>query len=303
MKNSLTVQNSKKAYFNCANIINFDENITQYIKEIAKLPTLSQEEEKELARLASIGDKEAKNKLIQANLKLVVNIAKKSIHSTTLCMSDLIQEGNLGLMVAIEKFNWKLGYKFSTYATWWIKQAMFKAISEQSYSMKIPVYIQETLSKYKKVKSELEQKEGKNVKNSEVAQKIGLSEEKIDTFLNVYNKALSIETGMQALGSANGTKEMSLSEIIEDEKQNVEQTVADKELKKDIKLALECLKSKEKDVIVLRFGLEEGKKKTLEEIGNIYGVTKECIRQIEKRAIKKINSTKSAIQALECYII
>ena len=303
MKNSLTVQNSKKAYFNCANIINFDENITQYIKEIAKLPTLSQEEEKELARLASIGDKEAKNKLIQANLKLVVNIAKKSIHSTTLCMSDLIQEGNLGLMVAIEKFNWKLGYKFSTYATWWIKQAMFKAISEQSYSMKIPVYIQETLSKYKKVKSELEQKEGKNVKNSEVAQKIGLSEEKIDTFLNVYNKALSIETGMQALGSANGTKEMSLSEIIEDEKQNVEQTVVDKELKKDIKSALECLKNKEKDVIVLRFGLEEGKKKTLEEIGNIYGVTKECIRQIEKRAIKKISSTKSAIQALECYII
>lgn len=301
MKNSLTVQRSN--YFNCAKIANFDENLGDYIKKISRYPVLSAAQEKELAKLCAAGDKEAKKKLVQANLRLVFNVAKKSIHTTNLCMSDLIQEGNIGLMVAIDKFNWKLGYKFSTYATWWIKQAMFKAISEQSYSMKIPVYIQETLSKYKKVKSQLEQKYGCVVKNSEIAKYIGYSEEKIDTFLNAYNKALSIETGFESQKDSCGTKEMSLSEIIEDEKQNVERYVLDKELKRDIHSALECLKSREKEVITLRFGLKEGTKRTLEEIGNIYGVTKECIRQIEKRAIKKINSTKSSRDILLGYII
>ena len=168
MKNSLS--NAKKQNgFSFTKIVNFDENLGDYVKKISKYPILSPAEEKELARLAAQGDDSAKKELIQANLRLVFNVAKKSIHSTTLSLCDLIQEGNMGLMAAVDKFNWKLGYKFSTYATWWIKQAMFKAISEQSYSMKIPVYIQETLSKYKKVKSSLEQKYGCSVKNSEIA--------------------------------------------------------------------------------------------------------------------------------------
>lgn len=302
MNNSLYTP-SKSNYFNCAKIANFDENIGSYIKKISKYPVLSAQEEKELARLTSLGDKEAKKKLIQANLRLVFNVAKKSIHSTTLCMSDLIQEGNMGLMAAVDKFNWKLGYKFSTYATWWIKQAMFKAISEQSYAMKIPVYIQETLSRYKKAKSALEQKYGCEVKTSQIAKEIGCTDDKIDLFLNVYNKALSLETGFETMNAQSGTKDMSLSEIIEDEKQNVEKTVLDIQLKNDIQCALECLKNKEKEVITLRFGLKEGTKRTLEEIGNIYGVTKECIRQIEKRAIKKINSTKTSRELLLGYII
>ena len=299
MKNQL----NKKAYFQCAKIVNFDENLGDYIKKISKYPILSTSEEKELANLIKKGDSEAKKKLVQSNLRLVFNVAKKSIHTTTLSFCDLIQEGNLGLMAAVDKFNPKLGYKFSTYAVWWIKQAMFKAISEQSYCMKIPVYIQETLSRYKKAKETLEKKYGCTINSSLAAQEIGISEEKIDTFLNAYTKALSLETGFEKLSETTGTREMSLGEIIEDEKQNVEKNILDRQLKNDINRALECLKSREKEVITLRFGLNENARKTLEEIGNIYGVTKECIRQIEKRALQKINSTKTSRELLIGYII
>ena len=299
MKNQL----NKKAYFQCAKIVNFDENLGDYIKKISKYPVLSTSEEKELANLIKKGDSEAKKKLVQSNLRLVFNVAKKSIHTTTLSFCDLIQEGNLGLMAAVDKFNPKLGYKFSTYAVWWIKQAMFKAISEQSYCMKIPVYIQETLSRYKKAKETLEKKYGCTINSSLAAQEIGISEEKIDTFLNAYTKALSLETGFEKLSETTGTREMSLCEIVEDEKQNVEKNILDRQLKNDINRALECLKSREKEVITLRFGLNENARKTLEEIGNIYGVTKECIRQIEKRALQKINSTKTSRELLIGYII
>lgn len=299
MKNQL----NKKAYFQCAKIVNFDENLGDYIKKISKYPILSTSEEKELANLIKKGDSEAKKKLVQSNLRLVFNVAKKSIHTTTLSFCDLIQEGNLGLMAAVDKFNPKLGYKFSTYAVWWIKQAMFKAISEQSYCMKIPVYIQETLSRYKKAKETLEKKYGCTINSSLAAREIGISEEKIDTFLNAYTKALSLETGFEKLSETTGTREMSLCEIVEDEKQNVEKNILDRQLKNDISRALECLKSREKEVITLRFGLNENARKTLEEIGNIYGVTKECIRQIEKRALQKINSTKTSRELLIGYII
>lgn len=261
-----------------------DNSLSFYYKKISKYPVLSTEEEKELARLSSLGDNYAKTKLIQSNLRLVINIARKSIHISKLSMADLIQEGNLGLMVALDKYNWKLGYKFSTYATWWIKQAMFKAISEQSHCMKIPVYIQETLSKYKKIKNSLEQKYNCQIKPSIVADKMGISENKINTFLNAFTKSLSIENSLDAADD----KQLNLSEIIEDVKQNVEKEIESEELKKDIKKALNILKEKEREVITLRFGLEDSGKRTLEEIGNIYGVTKECIRQIEKRAIRKI---------------
>ena len=261
-----------------------DNSLSFYYKKISKYPVLSTEEEKELARLSSLGDNNAKTKLIQYNLRLVINIARKSIHISKLSMADLIQEGNLGLMVALDKYNWKLGYKFSTYATWWIKQAMFKAISEQSHCMKIPVYIQETLSKYKKIKNSLEQKYNCQIKPSIVADKMGISENKINTFLNAFTKSLSIENSLDAADD----KQLNLSEIIEDVKQNVEKEIESEELKKDIKKALNILKEKEREVITLRFGLEDSGKRTLEEIGNIYGVTKECIRQIEKRAIRKI---------------
>ncbi len=276
-----------------------DSSLNFYVKRITKFPVLNAEDEKELARLSSLGHEDAKKRLIQANLRLVVNIARKSIHVSSLSMFDLIQEGNLGHIAAVDKFRWDLGYKFSTYATWWIKQAMFKAISEQSHCMKIPVYIQETLSKYKKVKHSLEQKYNCAVKPSVVANKMGISEEKIDTFLGAYTKALSLEASMDA----NDDSQMSLSEIIEDVKQNVEKTIEYEDLKHDIKIALDTLKAKEKEVITLRFGLSNGSRKTLEEIGNMYGVTKECIRQMEKRAINKIRTTSLTRELLACYMI
>ncbi len=275
-----------------------DESLSFYVKRVSKFPVLTATEEKELARLSALGNENAKKKLTQSNLRLVVNIARKSIHASGLSMFDLIQEGNLGLMAAVDKFNWKLGYKFSTYATWWIKQAMFKAISEQSHCMKIPVYIQETLSKYKKIKHSLEQKYNCSIKPSVVANKMGISEEKIDTFLGAYTKALSLEASMDS----NEENQMTLSEIIEDVKQNVEKTIEYEDLKHDIKIALNSLKDREKEVITLRFGLKGEAKKTLEEIGNMYGVTKECIRQMEKRAIRKIHSSSAARELLSCYV-
>lgn len=277
---------------------NQESSLRYYFKKISKYPVLSTEEEKELARLSSLGDENAKKKLIQSNLRLVINIARKSIHVSKLSISDLIQEGNIGLMVALDKFNYKLGYKFSTYATWWIKQAMFKAISEQSHCMKIPVYIQETLSKYKKVKNSLEQKYNCQVNTATVANKMGISEDKINTFLNAFTQSLSIENSLET----SEDKQLSLSEIIEDTKQDVEKNVEDIELRKDIKMALNTLKEKEQEVIVLRFGLMDNNKKTLEEIGNLYGVTKECIRQMEKRAIRKIYSNDETRIRLASYI-
>ncbi len=255
------------------------------------------ENEVELILRAKEGDIEARNILIENNLPLIQKIATKSIKSEVLTTNDLVQEGIFGLVVAIEKFNPTLGFKFATYASWWIKQAMYKAISEQSYAYNIPVYIQETLSRYKKTKQQMEQQNA-NVTKTEIAKKMNTTEEKINTFLNVYTKALSIESGT----TLTGNKELTLSEIIEDEKQNVEKTVLDSELKIEIKMALDNLKEKEKNVIVLRFGLNGDKKKTLEEIGNSYGVTKECVRQIEKRALNKIADSDIAKNSLVTYI-
>ena len=161
-----------------------DNILKDYIREISDYRSLSVQEERELAEKAKDGDEEARQKLIKANLKLVVTIAKKAIHMSNLPLIDLIQEGNLGLMVAAEKFNHKLGYKFATYASWWIKQAMFKAISEQSHCMKIPVYIQETLSRFSKIKREMENETNCQVKNEDVAKKMNIEPNKIDTFLS-----------------------------------------------------------------------------------------------------------------------
>ena len=252
----------------------------------------------ELIALAQKGDIYSRNILIEKYMSLVKKIATKSIQSSNLSTSDLVQEGVLGLITAIEKFDFSFNSKFSTYATWWIKQAMFKAISEQSYAYNIPVYVQETMSRFKKTKQVMEQNSQKEVTKKEVAQKLKLTEEKIDTFLNAFTKTLSIESG----ASLTENKELTLAEIIEDEKQNVERTVIDSELKQDIKKALDTLKEKEKNVIILRFGLEDKQKQTLEQIGESYGVTKECIRQIEKRALNKIAGLEFSKTNLISYI-
>lgn len=265
---------------------------------LKKAIKITNEEEIKLIIRAKNGDVSARNLIIEHNLSLIKKIAQKSIVASNLSENDLIQEGIFGLITAIEKFNPKLGFKFATYALWWVKQAMYKAISTQSYAYNIPVYIQETLSRYRKTKQDLEQIKQKEVTKKEVAAKMNLTEEKIDTFLNIFNHALSIESGVKLTQN----KELTLAEILEDEKQNVEKNIIDIELKNDIKLALDNLKEKEKSVIILRFGLEDNQRKTLEEIGNSFGVTKECVRQIQNRALNKIAMSDIAKKSLINYI-
>jgi RNA polymerase primary sigma factor len=264
-----------------------------YLRKVNSIKSLDVKEEKELATRAKEGDLEAKKKLVQANLKLVLTIARKAIHVSKIPMVDLIQEGNLGLMVAVEKFNPDLGYRFSTYATWWIKQAMFKAISEQSYCMKIPVYIQETLSKFSKVKAEMERSYNCQVTNSDVAKKMDIEPEKIDTYLSAYTSTVSIEGSFDA----NNGSELSVADVVADERGCVEENIEYEELKQEIAKVVSTLKEREQSVIKMRFGLENFAKTTLEDIGKLYGVTKECIRQTESRALGKLRL------GLSCYSI
>lgn len=276
-----------------------DKDVTEYIKEISKFKNLTFEEEQLLAEQAKKGDKEAKKKLIKANLKLVVTIAKKAIHSSKLPMIDLIQEGNMGLIIAIDKFNWKFGYRFSTYAAWWIKQAMFKAISEQSHSVKIPVYIQETLSKYSKVKSEMEKENFKEVSTEEVAKKMQVEPEKINNYLNAYKKTLSLEGDYEM---SNGS-EVKLIDIIEDKKTSIQQEIEYESMKREVvSLLTKSLKEREQNVLLLHFGIAGKEKQTLEEIGKIYGVTKECIRQTEARALNKLKNNFMSLDLLQTYV-
>ena len=258
-----------------------------YLRKVNSIKSLDVKEEKELALRAKNGDNLAKKELVQANLKLVLTIARKAIHVSKLPLVDLIQEGNLGLMIAVEKFNPELGYRFSTYATWWIKQAMFKAISEQSYCMKIPVYIQETLSKFSKVKAEMERTYNCQVTNQDVAKKMNIEPEKIDTYLSAYTTTVSLEGNFDA----NNGSELAVADVVADERQNVEENIELEELKKEIVNVVSTLKDREQTVIKMRFGLENFAKTTLEDIGKIFGVTKECIRQTEARALNKLRNS------------
>lgn len=274
-----------------------DTVLKVYLREIANYPQLSFEEEKVLAQQIEQGDLEAKQKLIQANLKLVVTIARKAIHMSTLPIIDLIQEGNMGLMIAAEKYNYKLGYRFSTYAGWWVKQAMFKAISEQSHCMKIPVYIQETLSKFSKVKSKMEQEVNTPVKTEDVAKKMNIAPDKIEMFLSAYTKTISIENGLEK----NDGKELNVADILADDTTLISENIEFQALKNDLNNVIETtLKEREQEVVKMRYGLGDTERYTLEEIGNIYGVTKECIRQTELRALKKMKM--SGADLLSCYI-
>lgn len=279
-----------------------DDVLNAYIRTISKIPVLDAIKERELAKMAKEGFGEefhnAKKELVRANLKLVVNITRKTIQVSSLPMIDLIQEGNLGLMIAIEKFDYKLGYRFSTYAAWWIKQSIFKAISEQSHCVKIPVYIQETLSKFSKIKSQLEQKYNTSVKNEQVAKEMNVPAEKIDRFLSAYNKSLSLDAQYELSSGS----EVCLGDALVDEKVNVFSSLESESLKKDIEFVISKLKDREQAVVKMRYGLGDWSRKTLEEIGKVYGVTKECIRQTENRALRKIREMNFTDESLTAYI-
>lgn len=267
--------------------MNFSKNdegsLENYLKEIAKIPTLSAQEEKSLAKKIANGDKKAKEALIKGNLRLAANIAFK-IKNSKMTYSDLLQEANIGLMIAIEKYNYKLGYRFSTYATWWIKQSVLKAISEQAGCMKVPVYVQEIVGKYKKLKAKIENEQQKTLNIEQMAHIMQIEPNKLEEYINAFQSNMSLD---EQIGQ-DSEKENSLMDIIADENANATAKAEYDNLKKAILETVSELKEREKNVVVLRFGLNDIGKKTLDEIGKMYGITKECVRQTEIRAIKKL---------------
>ncbi len=257
-----------------------------YLREIGKTPLLTKEEEKELAKKALQGDEIARQKLIKANLRLVVSIAKKYINrSPNLSLLDLIQEGNVGLSKAVEKFDYRKGFKFSTYATWWIKQAITRALADQSRVIRIPVHMIETMTKYSKVRRELFQQLGREPLAEEIAKEMNVDVDKIRQIERISQETLSIESPV-------GDDEDSiLADFIKDDKTSTPAEQAARALLKDIlNDIMKELTERERQIISMRFGLEDGVTHTLEEVGQVLGVTRERIRQIEYKTLEKIKN-------------
>ena len=257
-----------------------------YLKEIGKTPLLTKEEEKELAKKASSGNEEARQKLIKANLRLVVSIAKNYIHrSPNLNILDLIQEGNIGLSRAVEKFDYRKGFKFSTYATWWIRQSITRALADQSRTIHIPVHMIETMSRYSQTKRNLLQQLGREPLDEEIANEMGIDVNKVRQIKKISQSVLSIETPI-------GDEEDSiLADFIKDEKNATPAEHAARALLRDIlEDIMKDLTEREKEIISLRFGLKDGVMHTLEEVGQRLGVTRERIRQIEVKTLEKIKN-------------
>ncbi len=273
------------------------DSIQMYLKEIGKLPMITAREEKELAKRIEKGDEEAKKKLAQANLRLVVSIAKKYVgRSPNLTLLDLIQEGNLGLFRAVEKFNWRKGYKFSTYATWWIRQAITRALADQSRTIRIPVHMVETLTKYDKVRKQLLQSLGRPPLPEEIAAEMGIEVEKVHHLMQIRQKAVSLETPV-----GEDEKNSILAEFIEDEKTPPPSLEAARNLLKErLKEISAELTPRERKILAMRFGLEDGVTHTLEEVGKEFGVTRERIRQIQAKALEKIRQLR-ALKKLKDY--
>lgn len=264
--------------------------IQMYLKEIGKIPFVTATEEKELAKKIEKGDLEAKKKLAKANLRLVVSIAKRYVgRSPNLTLLDLIQEGNLGLFRAVEKFDWRRGYKFSTYGTWWIRQAITRALADQSRTIRIPVHMVETISKYTQSRRRLLQDLGREPLPEEIAAEMGIELDKVYHIMKISQETVSLETPV-----GEDDNDSVLAEFIEDEKTAPPSLEAARNLLKErLKEILVDLTDREQKILGLRFGLEDGVTHTLEEVGKEFGVTRERIRQIEAKAIERIRMHES----------
>lgn len=259
-----------------------DDPVRMYLKEIGRVPLLSAEEEVELAKRMEQGDEEAKRRLAEANLRLVVSIAKRYVGRGMLFL-DLIQEGNLGLIKAVEKFDYQKGFKFSTYATWWIRQAITRAIADQARTIRIPVHMVETINKLIRVSRQLLQELGREPIPEEIAKEMDIPVERVREIMKIAQEPVSLETPI-------GEEEDShLGDFIEDEDAPAPAEAASfMLLKEQLEDVLETLTPREKKVLQLRFGLEDGRSRTLEEVGQVFGVTRERIRQIEAKALRKL---------------
>ncbi len=262
--------------------VSIEDPVRMYLKEIGKVPLLSADEETELAKRMEEGDEEAKKKLAEANLRLVVSIAKRYVGRGMLFL-DLIQEGNLGLIKAVEKFDYNKGYKFSTYATWWIRQAITRAIADQARTIRIPVHMVETINKLVRVQRQLLQELGREATPEEIAEKMDISVERVREIQKISQEPVSLETPI-------GEEEDShLGDFLPDENVPVpDEAAAYTMLKEQLIEVLGTLTDREQRVLKLRFGLDDGKARTLEEVGKEFKVTRERIRQIEAKALRKL---------------
>ena len=263
------------------------DSVQMYLKEIGKAPLLTGQEEKDLAKRIEKGDESARLRFIQANLRLVVSIAKRYVNrSANLSILDLIQEGNIGLSRAVDKFDYKRGFKFSTYATWWIRQAITRALADQSRTIRIPVHMVETISKYTQVKRRLTQELGRDPLVEEIAAEMELPAEKIRYIQKISQDVISLESPV-----GESDDDSTLSEFIKDDKSLTPSQIASQTLLRErIKEILVDLTPREQKILELRFGLEDGVTHTLEEVGKEFGVTRERIRQIEAKALTRIRS-------------
>ncbi len=260
-----------------------EDSVRMYLREIGQYPLLSADEEVRLAKRIERGDKSAKRRLTEANLRLVVSIAKKYI-GRGLSLLDLIQEGNLGLQRAVEKFDYKRGFKFSTYATWWIRQAITRAIADQARVIRIPVHMVETINRYMRVQRELQQELGREPTYDELAKKLGIEVEKLEHIMKISQDIVSLEA---PVGEENDS---TLGEFIEDKQQmSPEEQAIYQLMKGHVQDSLAILTPREQKILRMRFGLDDGgKTHTLEEVGKEFGVTRERIRQIEAKALQKL---------------
>jgi len=263
---------------------NADDSVKIYLQQIGRVKLLKADEERDLARrIAEEQDEEAKTKLVQANLRLVVSIAKKYI-GRGLSFLDLIQEGNLGLIRAAEKFDYKRGFKFSTYATWWIQQAITRGIADKSRTIRLPVHMIETIGKLKKVTKELSEELDRAPTREELAKRMDISLAKLRLAIKATQSTISLETPLYTKDDNSKISDFIIDENIE----SPDMRVSYESLTKEVSKVLSTLRPREKDVLELRFGLKDGNKRTLEEIGQLFGVSRERVRQIETRALNKL---------------
>lgn len=262
--------------------VDIDDPVRMYLKEIGRIPLLTAEQEIELAKRIEEGDEEAKRRLAEANLRLVVSIAKRYV-GRGMQLLDLIQEGNLGLIKAVEKFDYRKGFKFSTYATWWIRQAITRAIADQARTIRIPVHMVETINKLTRVSRQLLQELGRAPQPEEIAAEMDLPVERVREIMKIAQEPVSLETPI-------GEEEDShLGDFIEDQDALAPAEAASfTMLREQLASVLESLTPREQQVLRLRFGLDDGRTRTLEEVGQVFGVTRERIRQIEAKALRKL---------------
>lgn len=278
-----------------AHDVSISDPIRMYLKEIGRVDLLTAEEEVSLAKRIEQDDMRAKNALIEANLRLVVSIAKKYI-GRGLSLLDLLQEGNMGLIRAVEKFDHTKGYKFSTYATWWIRQAITRAIADQARTIRIPVHMVETINRITRASRELLQEKGRDPTPQEIADKMEIEIDKVYEVLKISQEPVSLETPVGA------EKDSHLGDFIEDTTIITPVTATSYQfLKAHVKEVLEHLTPRERRILILRFGLEDGRQRTLEEVGREFGVTRERIRQIEAKALAKLRELSKSKNKLQDY--